>query len=149
MSYSPKSHPLSNCFFYNFKGRRGPKKGRENGSISAASRTPFWFSSEAAFLDVWPGKDGKPALRELGARSMPSCRRARLCCASSRSGAQAALIHPDHNVAHRLAGLHQFVRGGDVGEVEGLRHVVGELAALEHARDVGGGACAQLRRHQV
>src|SRR5262249_43418682 len=60
-----------------------------------------------------------------------------------------ALSNPDHDVAHRLAGLDRFMRGHDGAEIEALRHVVDELAALEHARDVGGCAGALLLRHQV
>ena len=60
-----------------------------------------------------------------------------------------ALSDPDHDVAHRLAGLDRFMRRHDVAEIEALRQVVGELAAFEHARDLGGRAGALLRKSRA
>ena len=51
-----------------------------------------------------------------------------------------ALSDSDHDVAHRLAGFDRFMRRHDGAEIEALRHVVDELAALEQARDFGGRA---------
>src|ERR671923_2573501 len=61
---------------------------------------------------------------------------------------RAALSGVHDDIAHRLARLDRFMRGGDLAEIEGLRHVVDELATLQHARDVGGCAGGRLRGAQ-
>src|SRR5215471_4380958 len=53
-----------------------------------------------------------------------------------RAQTRAALSGTHDDIAHRLAGFDRFMRGGDLAEIEGLRHVVDELVALQHARDV-------------
>ncbi len=71
---------------------------------------------------------------------------ARLMCAASLGSGSWDV---QHDVAGRLPALNRLVGGDRVGQREGLRHVVDELAALEHVRDLGGRALAQLRRHQI
>src|SRR6478672_2618971 len=107
-----------------FQGTAGAKKGPEKGPIAAASAAAFWLCSDCVFARVFVGS-------------------------SSRDVKAKALSDPDHDVAHRVTGLDRFMRRHDVAEVEALRHVVDELAAFEHARDLGGRAGALLRRHQV
>src|SRR6516164_1234164 len=111
-----------------FQGTAGTKKGPENGPIAAASA--------AAFLALL-----RPGIRD-GFLTANRARRRRVKAKERRTQTSGprALGDPDHDVAHRLAGLDRFMRRHDVAEIEALRHVVNELAAFEHARDVGGRA---------
>src|SRR5262249_25521797 len=109
-----------------FQGTAGAKKGPENGLIAAAPAVAFWPPRDPVFVPVFV------AGTEL----------CELACGSR------ALSDSDHDVAHRLAGFHRFMRRHDGAEIEALRHVVEELAALEHARDVGGRAARAPPRHQ-
>src|SRR5690349_3324274 len=92
---------------------------------------PFCASRVAVFERPYWRKRGPPGTKvhaqmaTLSVRAVTSRKRER-----ALSGA-----HDD--IAHRLAGLDCFMRGDDLAEIEGLRHVVDELAAFQHARDVG------------
>jgi hypothetical protein len=99
-------------FFLKFQGQARPEKSPGNGSFAALSGAAFCASAAAVF--EWP----------------------------LRGQTRAALSGAHDDIAHRLAGLDGFMRGDDLAETEGLRHVVDEFPALEHARDVGGCACA-------
>src|ERR1700724_4896620 len=117
-----------------FQGTAGAEKGPEKGPIAAASAAPFWLSSGCLLARVFV----------TATRARRAGRRGKMQTSGPR-----ALSDPDHDVAHRLAGLDRLMRRHDVAEVEALRHVVDELAGFEHARDLGGRAGALLRRHQV
>jgi len=107
-----------------------PEKSPGNGPIAAPSTSAFWTSSATLFRALSsPGIDA--SLLGLGAEISPQ-------------GKQMPLSEVDHHVAHRLSRLDGLVRRRDVGESEGLRHVVHEFAAFEHARDLGGRLRAQL-----
>src|SRR5262245_33911997 len=96
-----------------FQGTAGAKKAPKTPSFAAVSAAPFWLRRATR---VCAGSRRRNRLRGL-AQGLP------------------ALSDPDHDVAHRLAGFDRFMRRHDGAEIEALRHVVEELAALEHARN--------------
>src|SRR5215472_15593482 len=139
-----------------FQGTARAKKGPENGPIAAASAAAFWPPARPVFATVFVAATGCAPLLGLGDATAndraPRTTRADAAAQGEgkvQTSGSRALSNPDHDVAHRLAGLDRFMRRHDGAEIEALRHVVDELAALEHARDVGGRAGALLLRHQV
>src|SRR6516165_12607200 len=128
-----------------FQGTARAKKGPENGPIAAASAAAFWPSCATRVCDGFRRRNGLRAVAGLLRRHRdgraPRTTRADAAAQGedkAQTSGSRALSNPDHDVAHRLAGLDRFMRGHDGAEIEALRHVVDELAALEHARDVGG-----------